>query len=856
MSHFQTQNIRCPQTALFSNLFDSSSTHRTLLGIRRSTVCTRFTTSPASQTSRVKTTVSPIELAFTVARVRAAHLYATVILILTLMTLSQAHAQGIGEAGAFAVDFGVQDPTAQATQDTVTGTNSVSLGWGTTSAGNSAVVLGTLSSDDGQNNVVSVGNASTGLTRRITNVAPGVLSSDAATVGQLQSAIGGIDSQANSYTDAAVNGILSQANTYTNNATAGILSSAQTYASGAASSALTSADNYANAIGANTLTAANNYTNTSIATTLSAAKTYSDNSSAATLSAAQFYANGLATSTLTSANGYANTVSANALTSANGYTDASAAATLGAAKTYTDNSSATTLSAAQLYADGVGTSTLTSANSYADTVGATALAYAKSYTDTATASTLTVAKSYADSIGATTLTSAEIFATTYANGVGSSALTVANSYTDASSAIALKSAQSYADGVGASTLVSAKSYADGVGTATLKAANNYADAVGGTALATATRYTDTKTQFFAANSMLAPAQASGLETLSLGGGSQSSGDKSVAIGSKAVAGADYSFAGGYGATVLATGGVALGQNASVSQINSVAIGVGSTATRGPQIGYTDAISGAITSSAGEVSMGSSGAERQITNVAAGSALTDAANVGQVENAELVAVNLSENYTNSTTNSLLTMLNSYGYNTSPSNGAGSVSLGNGATGTGKNSVAIGTGSVAAADNSVALGADSTATRGRRSNYKDPISGKTASSVGEVSVGGPGSERQITNVAPGSAPTDATNVAQVQAAIAQADAHTNALIGKATRQTWSVAAAAQALANLPQAPNPGQSMIGMSFGTSHGEIGMAAGGSYFMPNDSVIVKASASYSGEGGMSGGMGVGFILN
>jgi hypothetical protein len=31
---------------------------------------------------------------------------------------------------------------------------------------------------------------------------------------------------------------------------------------------------------------------------------------------------------------------------------------------------------------------------------------------------------------------------------------------------------------------------------------------------------------------------------------------------------------------------------------------------------------------------------------------------------------------------------------------------------------------------------------------------------------------------------------------------------------------------------------------------------MPNDNVIVRASASYSGEGGSSGGMGVGFVLN
>jgi len=52
------------------------------------------------------------------------------------------------------------------------------------------------------------------------------------------------------------------------------------------------------------------------------------------------------------------------------------------------------------------------------------------------------------------------------------------------------------------------------------------------------------------------------------------------------------------------------------------------------------------------------------------------------------------------------------------------------------------------------------------------------------------------------------------------------------------------------------IGMSMGTSHGEVGMAAGGSYYMPDNSIIIKASASYGGEAGMTGGMGVGFVLN
>jgi hypothetical protein len=53
-----------------------------------------------------------------------------------------------------------------------------------------------------------------------------------------------------------------------------------------------------------------------------------------------------------------------------------------------------------------------------------------------------------------------------------------------------------------------------------------------------------------------------------------------------------------------------------------------------------------------------------------------------------------------------------------------------------------------------------------------------------------------------------------------------------------------------------MIGMGLGISHGEMGIAVGGSYYMPDDSVIMKASASYGGQAGLSAGMGMGFVLN
>jgi autotransporter adhesin len=86
-----------------------------------------------------------------------------------------------------------------------------------------------------------------------------------------------------------------------------------------------------------------------------------------------------------------------------------------------------------------------------------------------------------------------------------------------------------------------------------------------------------------------------------------------------------------------------------------------------------------------------------------------------------------------------------------------SVGAGATG----SMALGAGSSATGANSVALGADSIASRGAQAGYFAFGLAGPQNSAGEISVGAPGAARQITNVAPGSAPTDAVNLAQLQA-----------------------------------------------------------------------------------------------
>ena len=65
------------------------------------------------------------------------------------------------------------------------------------SKGSNSIVIGAGSSDNGRKNVVSVGNATTGLNRTITNVAPGKYGTDAVNMNQLYGVAGGLSKQIN-----------------------------------------------------------------------------------------------------------------------------------------------------------------------------------------------------------------------------------------------------------------------------------------------------------------------------------------------------------------------------------------------------------------------------------------------------------------------------------------------------------------------------------------------------------------------------------------------------------------------------------------------------------------------------------
>lgn len=148
----------------------------------------------------------------------------------------------------------------------------------------------------------------------------------------------------------------------------------------------------------------------------------------------------------------------------------------------------------------------------------------------------------------------------------------------------------------------------------------------------------------------------------------------VAIGGNQISGlganGETAFAGDLDAVALgnnaraepgATGSIAIGADSQVTAANSVAIGQGSTATRGAQLQYAAlAIAGPV-DSAGEFSVGAPGAERQITNVAPGSAPTDAVNVAQLQGVSSRVDAIETNVTNLTTrvDNLTTLVGSGG-----------------------------------------------------------------------------------------------------------------------------------------------------------------------------------------------------
>ena len=383
------------------------------------------------------------------------------------------------------------------------------------------------------------------------------------------------------------------------------------------------------------------------------------------------------------------------------------------------------------------------------------------------------------------------------------------------------------------------------------------------------------------------------------------GEDSLAMGAKTIVNGNVGIGIGYGAYVDANAlnGIAIGSNASANHANSIAMGSGSQTTRGAQTDYTAYNMDAPQNSVGEFSVGSEDGQRQITNVAAGSADTDAVNVGQLK---VTDAQVSQN-TQSITNLNTQVTNLDTRVTNIENGIGDIVTtgstkyfktntdGADANAQGKDSVAIGSGSIAAADNSVALGTGSVAdeentisvgssTNQRRiTNVAAGVNATDAVNVSQLKSseaggvrydtkadgsidysnitldGGNGGTTRISNVSAGVNNNDAVNYAQLKQSVQETKQYTDQRmvemdnkLSKTESKLSGGIASAMAMTGLPQAYTPGASMASIGGGTYNGESAVALGVSMVSANGRWVYKLQGSTNSQGEYSAALGAG----
>ncbi|WP_246288315.1 YadA-like family protein [Achromobacter pestifer] len=284
------------------------------------------------------------------------------------------------------------------------------------------------------------------------------------------------------------------------------------------------------------------------------------------------------------------------------------------------------------------------------------------------------------------------------------------------------------------------------------------------------------------------AEATGTGAISLGSGSQVSGQRAASFGAGNNISGAGAFSLGNNNNVVAANAFVLGSGVSIldsSLSGAVVLGNGSSvtaasATRGATInGVEYAYAGGDPAAGDVLSVGSAAAPRQIQNVAAGRIAIDSTDA--VNGSQLYATHQAIDSLGATVNSIANGGAGVKYfhanggasaamPDSQANGLGSVAAGPNAIASGANSVAMGNGAAANKDGDVALGAGSIADRGSES-YTGKYSGAQNDTAGTVSVGAPGAERTVSNVADGRNATDAVNVRQLEGAVKEANDYTD-------------------------------------------------------------------------------------
>jgi autotransporter adhesin len=189
---------------------------------------------------------------------------------------------------------------------------------------------------------------------------------------------------------------------------------------------------------------------------------------------------------------------------------------------------------------------------------------------------------------------------------------------------------------------------------------------------------------------------------------------------------------------------------------------------------------------------------------------------------------------------------------PAPGEGDGNGGIGAPGSGDGSVAIGEGSDASGDGSIAIGEGSSAS----GNGSVAIGeGSVADGDNEVSVGSPGNERTIRNVAPGTRPTDAVNLQQMNDRFDTEREYVDGRFSEVDRRFDRMGAISAAYAGMAinTAGLAGENRLGAGVGAQNGRTALAVGYQRILgPAKNVSVSLGAAFSGnEKSVSAGAGL-----
>ena len=361
------------------------------------------------------------------------------------------------------------------------------------------------------------------------------------------------------------------------------------------------------------------------------------------------------------------------------------------------------------------------------------------------------------------------------------------------------------------------------------------------------------------NSIKADSAATGTDAMALGAQAQASGNGAVAVGN--------------GATTSADGSVALGSGSS-------------DGGRGAET-YSGVYSGASNVTSGTVSVGNAanGETRTVSNVADGRNANDAVNVRQLDG----AVAQANKYTDDSianlsvsagqqdgrittvandvaslqngTDGMFQVNNTGGPAKPKAAGVDAVAGGAQAVASGKNSAALGTRSQALAENAVAVG------NGAKASARNATALGTnavADRENSVSVGSVGDERQITNVAAGTRGTDAVNLDQLSASVADITSGANAYTDQRymelkndLKQQDEILSAgiagAMAMASLPQSYSPGSSMTVAAVSSYRGQASLAFGVSHMSSNGRWVTKLQGSTDTQRKVGVALGVGY---